>query len=342
MSFRRTDRRWVLPLVVATAVFAVALQARGLRAAPPQKLYPHVNLATIYQVDPNWPKKPADVAWGETPGVVVDKQDHVWVFTRANPPIQIYDAGGKFLRSWGEGLIRRAHYLRFDGQGNVWLADVGNHVVQQFTPDGKLLKTLGTPGTPGCDATHLNQPTDMAVTPEGEVFVADGYGNDRIVHFDRDGKFVNQWGKLGTAPGEFSLPHSIVRDSAGRLYVADRNNVRVQVFDAHGRFLDEWRNILVPWGLCINGKDEIWACGSSPMPWIGEQTHLSCPPKDQIVVRFATSGKVLSLWTFPKGKDGKEQPGELNWLHGVALDSQGNLYAVDITGRRVQKFVKTN
>ncbi|MGA2619992.1 MAG: peptidyl-alpha-hydroxyglycine alpha-amidating lyase family protein [Thermoguttaceae bacterium] len=341
MHSRSSRLQRPLAIVVTAAALATALHGSLLESATPQKTYPRVNLATVYEVDPKWPQKPENVSWGEMPGVAVDKADRVWVFTRANPPVQVYDAGGKLIRAWGEGSIRTAHFLRFDPQGNVWVADVGNHVVLQFTVEGKLLKTLGTPGDPGCDRTHLDRPTDMAITPGGDVFVADGYGNDRIVHFDRDGKFVKQWGKLGTAPGEFSLPHSIVRDSAGRLYVADRNNVRIQVFDETGKLLDEWRNLLVPWGLCITAHDEIWACGSSPMPWIGAQTHLSCPPKDQVVMKFDTSGKVLSLWTFPKGKDGKEQPGEVNWLHGIALDAHGNLYAGDIMGRRIQKFVKT-
>jgi len=193
---------------------------------------------------------------------------------------------------------------------------------------------------PGEDATHLNRPTDVAITPAGDVFVADGYGNNRVVHFDREGRFVKAWGKMGTGPGEFSLPHSIVVDSRGRLYVADRNNARIQVFDPQGKFLTEWRNIMVPWGLAITAKDEIWACGCSPMTWRKDDRYLSCPPKDQLIVRFDTSGRVLQLWALPLGTEGKEQPGEVNWLHGVALDSQGNLYVGDIIGKRAQKLLR--
>ena len=129
-------------------------------------------------------------------------------------------------------------------------------------------------------------------------------------------------------------------DSQGRLYVADRNNVRVQVFDAQGKFLAQWKNILVPWGLWISAKDEIWACGSSPMPWRETDATLGCPPKDQLFMQFDTSGRVVQLWTVPKCADGQEKLGELNWVHGIALDSQGNIYATDITGRRAQKFVR--
>jgi DNA-binding beta-propeller fold protein YncE len=335
--------RWSAALWLSVGFCAAAwaycpTAARG--AEPPGPPYPRVNLATCYEVDARWPQRPAGVEWGHVPGVAVSPKDEVYVFTRAKPPVQVYDTGGKLLRSWGDAEIAVAHYLKFDPQGNVWVADVGNHVVMQFTPGGKLLKTLGTRGAPGEDATHLNKPTDMAVTPEGEVFVTDGYGNNRVVHFDRAGKFVKAWGKLGIGPGEFSLPHAIVRDSQGNLYVADRNNVRIQVFDSQGKFLQQWRNLLVPWGLTITKNDELWVCGSSPMPWAPGPNLLSCPPKDQVVMKFATSGKLLQLWTIPKGEDGHERPGEVNWLHTVAEDSQGNLYVGDITGMRAQKLVR--
>ena len=310
--------------------------------------YPHITLSTWYEVDAAWPKRPEGMPWGRMPGVAVDGKDQVWLFTRANPPVQVYSAGGKFIRGWGEGMIGAdergigSHHIKIDSQGMIWLADLRNHVVLQVTPDGKLLKTLGTSGEPGCDETHFNKPTDMAITPDGQVFVSDGYGNARIVHFDADGKFVKAWGKLGVAPGAFSLPHAIALDSKGRLYVADRNNVRVQVFDQNGKFLDQWRNLIVPWGFWITPKDEIWVCGCSPMPWRETDTALSCPPKDQIFMQFDTSGRVQQLWTVPKGNDGEEQPGELNWVHGIALDSKDNIYATDIIGERAQKFVKRN
>lgn len=308
-------------------------------ADPPGPAHPRLNMCCCYEVDAAWPQRPAGMPWADMPGVAVDAQDNVWLFTRTKPPIQVFDRQGKFLRSWGDDIIGVAHLIKFDHEGKVWLADVGKHVVRQFTPEGKLLQTLGTPGEPGEDATHLNKPTDMAISPSGEVFVSDGYGNNRIVHFDRQGKFVKAWGKLGTKPGEFSLPHAIAMDSAGRLYVADRNNARVQVFEQSGKLLDVWSNLLVPWSFCITKHDDIWVCGSSPMKWTKEQELLSCPPKDQLVMKFAPAGKLLQLWTLPKGQDGQERPGEVNWLHGIAVDSHGDLYLGDIKGRRAQKFV---
>src|SRR5439155_1070747 len=162
---------------------------------------------------------------------------------------------------------------------------------------------------------------------------------------DSLGHFVKAWGSMGVRPLQFSIPHAIAMDSAGRLYVADRNNVRVQVYSQSGELLDSWKDILVPWGFCMTAGDQLWACGSSPMPWVRDPKYpgapLGCPPNDQLFMRFdAASGKLLQLWTIPKGEDGKEQPGELNWLHAIAVDSKGNIYAGDIIGKRVQKFIR--
>ncbi len=365
MCVQSTSRRRLLTpaLIAACCLLSSAAVGTTARAADPSRRqsapaktsapveapqYPRVTLSTWYEVDPNWPQRPENMPWGRTPGIAVDAKDRIWVFTRANPPIQVYDPAGKLVRTWGKGMIgpngtaNGSHYIRIDGQGMIWLADVSNHVVLQVTPSGKVLKTLGTPAEPGEDENHLNKPTDVAITPDGEVFVSDGYGNARVVHFDRRGKFVKAWGKLGTRPGEFSLPHAIVLDSKGRLYVADRNNARVQVFDRTGKFLDQWQNLIVPWGLWVTPNDEIWVCGCSPMRWRETDSTLSCPPKDQLFMKFDTSGRVLQLWTVPKGEDGQEKPGELNWVHGIAVDSQGNIYATDIIGARAQKFVRHN
>jgi DNA-binding beta-propeller fold protein YncE len=315
------------------AVMPVSLFAKERPAG-----YKLIDLSTKYKVDPAWPGRPGDAEWGDMSGVAVDAKDQVYLFTRANPPIQVYQADGKFVRSWGKEHVVTAHYIRFGPDGNVWLADNGKHVVMQFTPEGKLLRTLGTPGKLGCDQTHLNQPTDMIATKAGDVFITDGYGNSRVAHFDAKGKFVKAWGKFGEAPGQFNLPHGIVMDSKGKLYIADRNNGRVQVFDQEGKFLAQWAGLMVPWGLWINDKDEIWACGSSHMPKKGKWRGL--PPKDQILLKFNTSGKVLEAWSAPVMIKGvKPLPGQVNWLHAIALDSKGNIYLGDIKGRRAQKYL---
>ncbi len=285
--------------------------------------YPRVNTAINYEVDPQWPQRPAHASWGHVPGIAVDAQDHIYVFTRGNPPVQVYDAQGKYLRGWGDKTIKSAHHI---------------HVVEQYTPDGQLLRTLGVKGKAGRDKAHFNMPTDMAIAPGGDIFVSDGYGNARIVHLDKDGKFVREWGELGSSPGQFSIPHSIAMDSQGRIYVADRNNVRIQVFDQQGKLLDEWRDLVVPWGLWVTPKDELWVCGSSPMQWRKEDGALGCPPKDQVFMKFNASGKLLQLFALPKGLDGLERVGEVNWVHALAFDSRGHMYVGDIIGKRAQKF----
>lgn len=334
--------------LVLLAAFAITASAQTISPSPYSKtnviVYPRVNVSPWYEVAPNWPQHPPDVCCGHVPGVALDKKENVWIHTRTNIAVQVFAPDGHYLRGWErETTNSSAHYIRIDKEQNVWLADVGLHVVRKFSPERKLLLTLGTPGEAGEDATHLYKPTDMAVAPNGDIFVSDGYGNARIVHFDRNGRYVKAWGKLGNKPGEFSLPHSIVSDSKGRLYVADRNNVRIQVFNADGKLLAVWKDLLVPWGLFVTPKDEIWACGSSPMFWRVDPKYpkapLGCPPKDQLVMKFNTDGKLLQLWTFPKAEDGQEKPGELNWLHGLAVDSKGNLYCGDIQGRRIQKFI---
>ncbi len=300
-----------------------------------------VNLAIGYKVDPDWPRKPAKFEWGDVPGVAVDAEDNVWMFNRGNVAVQVYRTDGSLLRSWDHLSFKKAHHITIGPQGNVWVADEASQVVQKYTPEGKLLLTLGTAGETGEDAKHFNRPTDVAISQEGDVFVSDGYGNSRIVHFDSEGNFIKTWGKLGTAPGEFDVPHSIVFDSRNRLYVADRSNARVQVFETSGRFLAEWRNLLVPWGIWITKSDEIYVCGSSPMRW-ASQGRLGTPPKDQILLKFSSSGRVLEHWTFPLGELGKEQPGELNWVHAVAVDSRGQVYLGDIKGQRVQRMLRLN
>ena len=330
----------------AICVVGTVVVLSGLLPSPvfaqEKTTWPKVSLAYSYKVDPHWPKKPKEFVWGHVPGVAVDADDNVYVFTRSEPPVQVYSSKGKLLRTWGNDNIDTAHHIKIDHDGNVWVADIGHHTVMKFTPKGKLLLTIGTKGVAGRDKTHLNKPTDMAIDSNGDVFVSDGYGNNRVVHFDKNGKYKKEWGELGHKPGQFSIPHAIAIDSKGHVFVADRNNVRIQVFDRKGELLDVWNNLIVPWGFAVTKNDELWVCGSSPMQWRKSDNALGCPPKDQIFMRFNTFGKVLQLFTLPKGLDGLERPGEVNWVHAMAVDSQGNIYVGDIIGRRAQKFLRVN
>jgi hypothetical protein len=341
-------------LVVCLLAHGTLLAADTAKPAEPAKPeaaksklpnYPRVNLSPVYEVVPNWPQRPAGTEAAAVPAISLDRTGNVWIYTRANPVVQVYAPDGQFVQSWREedaGTV--PHGLKFDADGNVWLVDCGLHVARKFSTDGKLLLTLGTLGELGNDEHHFRMPTDITFTPNGDIFVADGYGNSRVVRFDKTGKFIKAWGSLGTAPGQFSCTHAIGSDSKGRLYVADRNNVRIQIFDAEGTLLDTWQNVLVPWGFWISPKDEIWVCGSSPMPWVNDPKYpgapLGCPPKDQLFMKFNPAGRVLEHWTIPKGADGAETPGDLNWVHVIALDAKGDIYAGDIIGKRVQKFAR--
>jgi streptogramin lyase len=316
----------------------VRAQERAAGAPRPrQPSYPRISLAGGYEIDLSWPKRPKELTWGALAGIAVGPFDHVWTFNRGDDPVQVYTLQGDLVRTWGKGEFREPHQVRIDGKGHVWLADSGLHVVREYTPEGKLLLTLGTKGEPGEDSTHFNRPTDVAVTARGDIFVADGYGNNRIVHFDDRGQFVKTWGELGVGEGMFSIPHSIAVDSQGRLYVADRNNARVQVFDQSGGFLAQWRDLMVPWHIVVSENDEIFVCGSSPMRWPRIAIPgliVGIPPKDQIVMVFTPDGRVKRLASFLKG----QRSGEVDWVHAIAVDRRGDLYLGDIQGRRAQKF----
>ena len=318
--------------------------AQATNPAPPPPVYPRVNASLWFEVDPLWPQRPGDIKWAAVPGVAVDKDDNVWLYTREDPGVQVYSPEGKYLFGWGKGA--GAHHIEIDKEGNIWIADFLQHIVQKCTREGKVLMTLGVPGEAADDEAHFYMPTDMAIASNGDVFVSDGYGNARVVHYTKEGKFVKAWGSIGNDDGKFSIPHAIAIDSKDRIYVADRNNCRVQVYNIAGELLDSWKNICIPWGFWITPEDEIWVCGSSPMPWQIDSKYptapLGCPPRDQLIMKFDTSGKLLQMYGFPKGEDGAEQPGELNWVHCIAFDSKGNVYLGDIQGKRLQKFVLKN
>jgi hypothetical protein len=339
--------------VVVTGAIAIAGRVQppypsGAAAQPAQATnfpdYPKVDLSVGFKLVDGWPQKPAGVTWGAMASMTIDPSGNIWTFNRGKNPIQIFRPDGTFVRMWGEGgTFKNPHQLRFDKDGNLWAADNGYHTVRKFSPDGTVLLTLGTKDHSGEDQTHFNQPTDMAIAPSGDVFISDGYVNSRVVHYDKNGTFVKAWGKLGVGPGEFSLPHGIALDSHGRLYVVDRNNARVQVFEQSGKYVTEWRNIITPWAIWITPSDDIYVCGSSPSRWRetpsrGVQMN-GVPAKDQMVVKFAPDGRVKSIWMFPLGPEGRDtQPGELNWVHGIAVDARGDLYLGDIRGKRAQKF----
>ncbi len=270
-----------------------------------------------YQVVANWPKLPDNFEFGQVAAVATDSADRVYVFHRGKQPIAVFDRAGKFLRSWGDDLIKTAHGLRIDGGDNVWITDVGNHLVMKFNAKGKLLLTLGKKDQPGDTPDKFNKPADVAVTAAGDIYVADGYGNNRVVKFAKDGKYLKEWGKKGKGDGEFNLPHVLCVDAKGKVFVGDRENNRVQVFDSEGKYLAQWPKSGAPFGLFLH-KDGMYLADG--------RAHL--------VNLLNLDGKTLGKW----GAKGAGA-GEFNLPHWVCLDSQGAMYVTEIQGKRVQKFV---
>ena len=322
------------------ALFAALLPAQPTHAVP----YPHIDTVQGYKVDPTWPKeKPKGGEWtAAMSGVAVAPDGNIWTINRGAIPIQVYTPAGALVKSWGQGMFKNAHSVRFDREGSLWVIDTLSQTVRKMTQDGKTLMTIGTLDQAGEDAAHLNQPNDVAFAPNGDIFISDGYGNDRVAVFDKSGKFLRAWGKLGTHPGEFSQPHSIAVDSRSRVYVADRNNARVQVFSAQGKQLGEWKNLITPWYIVVTPADEIYVVGSSPTLWSekpASTAFLATPPKDQVLMKFDPEGRLKQLWAFPKGVDGQEKPGDVNWVHGIALARDGTLYTAEVQAKWAQKFI---
>ena len=233
-----------------------------------------------YRLEEGWAKQPMGRGNGSTIGLNAARDGKsMWIYDRCGgnscegskiAPLNKYDAQGRVVASIGAGLTNFPHGLYVDKDDNVWITDgrgakgKGN-TVMKLSPDGKVLMTLGTPGEAGNDDKHFNAPSDVVVAPNGDIFVADGHGdktNARIVKFDKNGKFIKAWGKEGTGPGEFNVPHGLAFDSAGRLFVADRANNRIQIFDQDGKFLQEWKQFGRPSGIAIDKNDQIYVANS--------------------------------------------------------------------------------
>jgi DNA-binding beta-propeller fold protein YncE len=267
---------------------------------------------------PGWLQLPKGFKFDLVTAVATDKDDNLFIFHRGSRPVAIFDKNGKFLRSWGRDEVETAHGLRIDHEGNVWTTDLDRHQVIKHDPNGKVLLTLGKAYNSGTTPATFDSPADVAIAPNGDIYVADGYGNSRVVKFNKEGKYLKEWGKPGKGPGEFDLVHAIVLDAKGRVYVGDRENDRIQVFDADGKFLEQWRGIGAPFGLFLQGGQRL----------------LVADGRGDLVRLLDLSGKVLGRF----GQKGKG-PGQFLLAHGICADSRGVVYVTEADGDRVQKFV---
>jgi len=292
------------------------------------------NLAAddAYRAVPGWGQQlPNGMQWGETSGMAIDAKGTILAFTRAEPPIVELNADGKVLRTWGDKMFVWPHGIRVDQEGNIWMTDGQNNkegtngqLVYKFSPDHRILMTIGTRGVAGEGEYTFNGPTDVAIGRNGDIFVTDGHVNARVVKYTKDGKFIKAWGKKGTGPGEFNLPHSVAIDSSGRVFVADRSNNRIQIFDQDGNFLDQWAQFGGDSSLTILPDDTLYAVDTYKFK--------------AVFIGSAKDGKVIGKYT------------NLSIAEGLAVDPRTRtLYTGEVrpdkigdmpTGSTVRKLVK--
>lgn len=296
-------------------------------------LEPGLERKGAYSVVPDWPALEPGVAIGETSGVGVDSHGHVFLFHRGPGPsiLGLDPSDGRIVARFGEGVFENPHGLAIGPNDEIWVTDTLRHQVLRFSHEGELLASIGEQGVPGDDLAHFDQPTDLAFASTGEIYVSDGYGNSRVVRVSKEGKPVASWGRKGRGPGEFDLPHGIALDARDRIYVADRGNERVQVFDRDGHFLTAWgperfgRGTRA-WGVEV-ADDRLFVIDGGHMnPEIAGFARLT---------RMDLDGRVEAQWS----RYGAA-PGELAWGHDLAVGPDGSVYTAEVRiNNRIQKFV---
>jgi len=277
-----------------------------------------------YEVLPGWGKLPSGWEWGWIPAVACDSQDNVYVYSRSQHPLVIFDRDGNFLDSWGEDVLKDAHGIFIDKDDNVWCTERETHCVHKFTKQGELALTIGTPGVQGAnDGDPFRLPTDVAISADGSLFITDGYGNARVHQYTQDGTLIKSWGEWGNGPGQFELSHCVRIDKQDQLWVCDRTNNRIQIFDTEGNFLRQWTDLYHPDTIHFDPNDDVI--------YIAEL--------DQQVSIYTLDGKLLSQWG---GRAKSEKPGEfIACPHGIWTDSRGDLYVGEVQAdARLQKFVR--
>ena len=314
-------------MIVAIA-FVFVTPGLAQRPSDPALLVPQQAPALDYVAVADALVLPADVPKGAYAAVAFDAQGHLYALNRGPKPLMEFDADGKFIRAFGDGLFVRSHGLRIDRDGNLWATDVGGHIVLKLSPQGQVLLTLGTKGQAGAwdeaaGTRLLNQPNDVAIGTNGDIFVAEGHtpgamGDPRVLKFDRAGKFIKSWGGKGKEPGKFEVAHGIGIDAGGLVWVADRENQRIQVFDQNGTFVRQMKYAGLPCSFAI-GKDVVFMANG----FAGQ------------VLKMDLNGNVLAV----TGKPGTGV-GEFGEAHFIAVSPRGELFVADSVNGAMQKFVK--
>jgi DNA-binding beta-propeller fold protein YncE len=281
-----------------------------------------------YEALAEWQRLPAGVTLHETPGVAVDAHDNVYALTRntANP-VLVFDRDGNLLRTFGQGVFSaRAHGILIGPDGMVYCTDDGTHTVTKFTPAGELLLTIGTPNKPAprWSGEPFNRPTQAAVSARnGDIFISDGYGNSRVHRFMADGRHVLSWGEPGIDPGQFIRPHNIAVDGEDRVYVADRECHRIQIFDAEGRFLTMWNNVHRPCGITLGPDGNLYVGELNGMAGVDD-----APGLGHRVSIYSPAGELLGRFGDPQEGDA---PGQFIAPHGIGVDSHGDVYVGEVS-----------
>lgn len=266
-----------------------------------------------YRLDPKAFTLPDGATFGGVSGVAVDSKDRIFVLQRSKPHVLVLDKAGKQIASWTHDSFKVPHGLRVAPDDSLWIADMSSHLVQNFSPEGKLLLSMGKKDTPGDGPDRFNRPADVAVGPDGDIYVADGYGNSRVAVFDKTGKFLREWGKKGKGPSEFNIVHAVVIDPKNRVIVGDRENARVQIFDLQGKLLDTWSDTGHPYGIVLHHGRVFLADGRAALVRI-----------------LDLDGKQLARWDVGQGT--KDNP------HWVSVDGPGNLYVGFVYGKKLEKW----
>ena len=275
-----------------------------------------------------WAKLPDGWSFNEVSAVAIDSADQIYVFSRSEHPMTVFDRNGNFLRSWGEGVYQRPHGAHIGQDGHIYLTDDGVHIVHKCTLDGKVLLELGERGKPApyMSGRPFHRCTHTALAPNGDIYVSDGYGNSRVHQFSPAGKLLMSWGEPGSSPGQFNIPHNICCNADGWVYVADRENHRIQVFDGNGRYETQWNNLHRPCAMFMTG-------GRCPCCYVGEIGPAMAVNRD--VPNLGPRISILDGEGNLRGRVGGTVAGtgpkEFIAPHGIAVDSHGDIYVGEVS-----------